>query len=86
MNEAMAVVVVVGILALVVLGFVLGFLDGGAPDPNAASPGPDVAARSGRRKSSGGILGSGMAGSDGGADGGWGGGDSGGGDGGGGSC
>jgi len=86
MNEPMVVVVVVGIVALVVLGFVLGSHAGGPPGPKAASRRPEVAARSGRRKSSGDILGSGVAGADGGTSCDWGGGGSGGGDGGGGSC
>jgi hypothetical protein len=89
MNESMVVVAVVGIVALVVLGFVLGSHAGGPRGPKAASRRPEVAARSGRRKSSGDISGIVVAGADGGSDCGWGGGDSGGGgggDGGGGAC
>jgi hypothetical protein len=78
--------VVVGIVALVVLSVVLGRHAGGPPGPKAASRRPEIAARSGRRRSSGDIAGSVVAGADGGTDCGWGGGDSGGGDGGGGSC
>jgi len=86
MNESMVVVAVVGIVALVVLGFVVGSRTGGPPGPKAASPRPNVAARSGRRKSSSIFPSGDVAGVDGGAGCGWGGGDSGGGDGGGGSC
>jgi hypothetical protein len=87
MNEPMAVVVVVGIVTLIALGFVLGSHAGGPPPgPKATSRRPEAAARSGRRKSSGDIPGSGLAGADGDTSCDWGSGDSGGGDGGGGSC
>ncbi|HEY4417938.1 MAG TPA: hypothetical protein VGN22_00365 [Pseudonocardia sp.] len=86
MNEPMVVVVVVGIVALVVLGFVLGSHAGGPPGPKAASGRPEVAARSGRRKSSGYMPDSAAAGADGGTGCDWGGGDSGGGNGGDASC
>jgi hypothetical protein len=86
MNEPMVVVVVIGIVALVALGIVLGSHAGGPPGPKAAPRRPEVAARSGRRKSSGDTSGIVVPGAYGGTDCGWGGGDSGGGDGGGGSC
>ncbi|GAA3095143.1 hypothetical protein GCM10010464_68280 [Pseudonocardia yunnanensis] len=92
MNESMVVVVVIGIVALVTLGVVLGSHAGGPPGPKAATRRPEVAARSGRRRSSGDFSGIVVPGADGGSDCGWGGGDSGsggdsgGGDGGGGSC
>jgi hypothetical protein len=84
--NAMVVVVVIGIVALVALGAVLGSHAGGPPGPNAASRRPEVAARSGRRKSSVDVPGIGVVGADGGTSCGWGGGDSGGGDGGGATC
>jgi hypothetical protein len=86
MNESMVVVAVIGIVALVVLGVVVGSRAGGPPGPKAAAPRPNVAARSGRRKSSSDIAGISAAGVDSGAGCDWGGGHSGGGDGGGGSC
>jgi hypothetical protein len=86
MNESMVVVAVIGIVALVALGVVLGSLAGGPPGPMTASHRPKVAARSGRRTSSGDIAGISVAGVDGGTSCDSSGGHSGGGDGGGGSC
>jgi hypothetical protein len=86
MNESMVVVAVIGIVALVALGVVLGSRTGGPPGPKAASRRPEVAARSGRRKSSRNVPSFGAPGGDGGTSCDSGGGHSGGGDGGGGSC